>query len=85
MAANTVKISSPRMSSLVSSTDAVEGAEVATVGVQVVFDDGEEFAGVAAQPGQVEHDEGVAAAHVIEGGGLRPGRVVPLTPDALSR
>lgn len=49
--------------------DAVEGTEVTAVGVQVVFDDREQFAGVAAQPGQVEHDEGVAAAHVIEGGG----------------
>jgi hypothetical protein len=41
---------------------------VTTIRVKVVLDDREQFAGIAAQPGQVEHDESVAAAHVIEGG-----------------
>ena len=47
------------------------------------------FSGVAAQSGQVEHDECVAAAHVIEGGGqagpagaLGAGRFVKVDPGA---
>jgi hypothetical protein len=38
--------------------DSVQRAGVPSPGVQVVLHDGEEFAGIATQAGEVEHDQG---------------------------